>query len=197
MYSIDGRLTGLAPFLCNRMVDSSVLDTGISGTPGTKDGRLEEAEKKVYVGADGNLCIPRLTLKRVILDGARESKVKVLKVSLSKLVAGAVFVDSDPSFGVKTRDFIHEAVGKIPPRTGKAAIIRRPALDTGWTLDFRLNVLDEFAAIPSEQLKAAVVLAGIRIGMGSWRPEFGRFMVSKWETAADAEPKTKKRAGPA
>jgi hypothetical protein len=181
MYLIEGQLAGLAPFLWNRMVDSSVLDTGISGIPSTKDGRLEEAEKKVYVGADGDLCIPRLTLKRVILDGARESKIKVSKVFLSKLVAGAVFVDSDPSFGVSKRDFIHEAVGKIPPRTGKAAIIRRPALDTGWSLSFRLNVLDEFAAIPSDQLKAAVALAGVRIGMGSWRPEFGRFMVARWD----------------
>jgi len=180
MYIIEGRLTGDAPFLFNKMVDPSVLDSGVSGGGGSQASRLAEAELKVYRGTDGKLCVPKWTLKRVMLDGARESKLKVQKTSLFKLVNAFVFLDTDPTFGVADRSYIHEAVGRIPPGPrGKAAIIRRPALDTGWTLWFRLSITNE--AIPSDQLKAVLVLAGSLLGMGSWRPEYGRFVVSEWQ----------------
>lgn len=187
MYSIEGRSQGLAPFLYNRMVDPTVLASGVSGGgPVGLQARQAEAEKKVYVGTDGMLCLPAWTFKRVLLKGAQISKIKINKTLLTDLVAALVFCDGDPSFGVQTRDFIHEAVGKIPPRTGAAAIIRRPALNTGWNLTFKLNVLED--TLIHENLLAALSLAGTRAGMGSWRPEYGRFLVVEWNPLLTEKP---------
>jgi hypothetical protein len=47
-----------------------------------------------------------------------------------------------PSFGVAEYDYIHEVLGRVPPRTGSQVLIRRPALDTGWVLTFALTVVN-------------------------------------------------------
>lgn len=186
MYSVTGVLEGLAPFLFNRFVDPSVLDTGVSGVaPVGARARSDEAEKKVYVGSDGLLYLPAWNFKRALIDGARKSKLKVNKTGLGELVSASVFPAGNPSFGVRTRDFMSEVVGRIPPRTGAAALIRRPALDRDWHLSFALDVLEEPAMLPPEFLRSALAFAGSRIGIGSWRPEFGRFRVVTW-TVADA-----------
>lgn len=179
MYTINGVIKGDAPILFNKMVDSSVLDSGVTGAqPTDAAGRLAEAELKVHRGANGDLVAPPWMFKRVLLDGARQSKLKVGKTSLYMLVNAYVFLNTEPSFGVKDRDFIHEHVGRIPPRTGKAAIIRRPALDTGWTLRFTLSVVND--SLPPSALKDALSVAGSLVGMGSWKPEYGRFVVTEW-----------------
>jgi hypothetical protein len=191
MYVIDTELIGLAPILFNRMVDPSVLDNPVTGGKNKgAEARREEAAQKVYKSADGTLVMPAWTIKRMALDGARESKLKIDRTPLWRHIAAVVYADADGSFGVSTYDYIHEAVGLIPPRTGKAAIIRRPALDKGWHLAFRLNVLTD---IPIDRLRAAFDVGGFFVGCGSWRPEYGRYEVSRFEVATGGKKKTAAR----
>lgn len=182
MYWILGKIRGLAPFLYNRMTEASLdsLSTGKSGGTMTLGQRLDEAKTKVYRD-DSGLIIPAWTFKRMLLDGCAGSKLKMAgRMPAWKAVYASVFVDGALSFGKDEPDFIHEAVGKIPPRTGKAAILRRPALSEGWELPFKLTVLE--AGLPPEVIKVGLEYAGLRVGLGAWRPEYGRFLLVDWKT---------------
>ena|SRR5579872_3627730 len=174
MYRIQTELTGLAPFLYNRIA-ADALD----GTTGKKRDPAAAVEAKLYRAADRTLILPQWNLKRVLLDGAIKLKTKVAKTSLTDLVSACVFVDGDPSFGVKEPDAIHPCVGRVPPRRGAAVLIRRPLLNQGWKLRVLFAVTND--VIPLTQVKAALDVAGLLVGMGSWRPQFGRFEVSQFE----------------
>jgi hypothetical protein len=177
MFTVKGRIEGIAPFLYNRMIDPSVLDSGVSGAPQTKAERVAEASQRVYRNGHG-LYVPAWNFKRCLLDGAKKGKIKISKTGLYDLLYATAFVQGDPVFGKDDPDFIHECVGRIPPKRGAAAIIRRPALSPGWSLPFELLIADD--RIPPESIRRALETAGLLVGIGAWRPEYGRFIVKEF-----------------
>jgi hypothetical protein len=185
MYRIDAAIQGVAPFLFNRMVDPDALDrpSGGSGRR-TADDKETEATGKVYRDEKG-LYWPSWNLKKCLLVGVKMAGLKEGRGSLVPYVEGTVFIEREPRFenadGTPKleADFMHKVVGKIPPKTGAAAIIRRPALETGWVLRFALNVVDDRR--DERALRRALDEAGLLAGMGSWRPEHGRFIVTDWQ----------------
>ena len=61
----------------------------------------------------------------------------------------------------------------------RARVVRvRPAFKLGWTLNFTINVLDD--ELPSTMLQDILVLGGKTVGVGDYRPKFGRFAVTQW-----------------
>ncbi len=57
-------------------------------------------------------------------------------------------------------------------------LIKRPALDQGWMLTFKLNIV--VPTLHPDAIRASVDTAGLMVGIGSWRPEYGRFVVRDW-----------------
>lgn len=55
----------------------------------------------------------------------------------------------------------------------------RPGLNSGWRVNPVFNVFDD--RIEEDKLKIALESAGLLIGVCDWRPEYGRFIVKKWE----------------
>lgn len=69
-----------------------------------------------------------------------------------------------------------------PVRVQRARVLReRLALRKGWRLAFDILVYDD--QLPKEVTKAILDHAGDRIGIGDYRPRFGRFIVTKFEQA--------------
>jgi hypothetical protein len=63
-----------------------------------------------------------------------------------------------------------------------AVWVVRPRVDE-WELNFTVNLLlDE--RIPGELVKEVLQYAGMYIGIGAWRPKFGRFEIVKFEEVA-------------
>lgn len=60
-------------------------------------------------------------------------------------------------------------------------MLYRPKLDPGWMLSFRLLVAD--TTIDPETLKQIIKFAGLLAGMGAWRPEYGRFVLERFEVS--------------
>lgn len=71
--------------------------------------------------------------------------------------------------------FVLETPAKIPPRTGALFIKRRCVMPTGWQLTFHLDFDDNI--ILEKTLISAMENAGLLVGIGGWRPKFGRFTV--------------------
>lgn len=137
-----------------------------------------EWEAGLYWSDDLNgLALPSDNLERCIQEGAKKNR-------LGKDFAAAVFVQ-EPEVEVKhrlsgkTKDFIRDDEGYTLRKGVKvqlARIIRiRPMVPTGWSATFTVEY-DE-SIVNRQAVIQALTEAGALIGLGDWRPKFGRFTV--------------------
>lgn len=62
----------------------------------------------------------------------------------------------------------------------RSRVVRlRPTFKPGWELSFTINILDD--EVPFQMVNDILVQAGKAVGIGDYRPRFGRFMVTKFE----------------
>lgn len=132
----------------------------------------------LYLGEGDSLVIPSDNIERCIVDGARKSR-------LGKDVQAAVFcADVEVPIrhplidGKAPADLYDDATGRFVLRKGvkvtTSRVIRvRPMIPTGWSLETTLEY-DE-TIINQRNLAQAIHDAGALIGLGDWRPKFGRF----------------------
>jgi hypothetical protein len=135
-----------------------------------------EWEAGVYWSDKLGLILPSDNIERCIQLGAQKSRI-------GKDVQAAVFC-SDPEIkvdydGPKTKEKMF-ADPRFTLRKGvavqKSRIIRiRPMIPTGWSVTFNLEFDDTILNVKS--LVKAMIDAGALIGLGDWRPKFGRFTV--------------------
>jgi hypothetical protein len=121
--------------------------------------------------------IPSDNIERCIQLGAQKSR-------RGKEVQAAVFCagggDIKLSFdGPRDKAKLYSS-GKFILRKGvavqKSRIIRvRPMAPTGWSLEFTLEY--DSGVVDEKTIIDACQAAGSLVGLGDWRPKFGRFMV--------------------
>ena len=63
----------------------------------------------------------------------------------------------------------------------KARVMKTRAIFDKWELEFQIRVLNE--AINFDTLKSILVYGGCYVGIGDWRPKYGRFEVIKFDVA--------------
>lgn len=179
MYQISGTVTGVAPILFNRMLEDELESDGSSAKGRvTTATRIEESKKRIYKNEKG-VFLPGWNFKQCLLEGCRRSGLKVGRGSLMPYLQASVFPDRELYFLDKAEaDFIHTTWGRRPPRTGGACMVRRPALNEGWRLAFSLNVMDDRRS--PDEIRRSLEEAGLLVGLGSWRPEYGRFIITEW-----------------
>lgn len=130
----------------------------------------------LYLSEAGNICIPSDNIERCIQQGGQKQRI-------GKDVQAGVFV-SEAEVEIKHPDISGKKIEKLygDPRftirkgvkIQTSRIIRiRPMIPTGWTLTFTLEY-DE-TLINSRNLEQAILDAGTYVGLGDWRPKFGRF----------------------
>jgi hypothetical protein len=137
-----------------------------------------EWEAGLYWDDKCGLFIPAANIERCIQLGAQKKR-------LGKDVQAVVFVSDDiVPVKVKGGTRSKEALYKDPAftlRVGvaiqKSRIIRiRPMIPTGWELSFTLEYDEDI--LSGEDLIKAMQDAGALVGLGDWRPKFGRFLVA-------------------
>lgn len=186
MKSFNITIEGTTPLICNRFTDAAQM-AATSGTRissvGDKGTPKEQAEKKLYLGNDGQPIIPQPNLFRCIIDAgiyfkAGKSKVTTQKSSLIPACVDVLGVEipithKEP-WAVDTR-----AV-RIPS-TGGRILCHRPCFHD-WGLSFTAEIDEEM--ISPKLFRDIVDAAGKRIGLGDFRPSckgpFGKFVVTSW-----------------
>ena len=135
-----------------------------------------EWEAGLYWDKEDGLIMPSDNIERCIQLGAQKSRI-------GKDVQAAVFcaqphstVDYD---GPRDMEKMY-ADPRFTLRKGvavqKSRIIRiRPMIPTGWSITFDLEYDDTI--VNKKNLEKAMIDAGSLIGLGDWRPKFGRFTV--------------------
>lgn len=79
----------------------------------------------------------------------------------------------------KNQKFAMDARWGKNPTTRGAVWVVRPKVDD-WELSFTLDLLQDERVAP-ETLKQILEYAGLYVGIGAWRPKYGRFQVIKFQ----------------
>lgn len=135
-----------------------------------------EWEAGLYWDEDNGPVIPSDNIERCLQLGAQKSRIG------KDVQAGVFCTESSVKLeydGPRNKDRLYSD-SRFSLRKGVAVqqsrVIRtRPMFPTGWTLTFQLE-FDETLVNEKSVLKA-LVDAGAHVGLGDWRPKFGRFTV--------------------
>jgi hypothetical protein len=174
MTSISVTIEGLAPLLHHRY-PGEVPETKSKRRTGTKDWKAQ-AESAKYATEDGELYQPSVHIEQAMVRAASNFQIPSRgKKTYRDLIQAACVVEPDYIIH-KHQDY---EIDERPVRVQRARVMRyRPKLNK-WALDFTITVLDE--QLPVEVVREILDHAGRFVGIGDYRPKFGRFQVTKWE----------------
>jgi len=185
-------IQGTADLLMNAF--EVIGDAPASVHSGAAKDYSDEWLKKLYLLDDGTLYQPEAHLIGTLTRGATTYKVPGRRGKTYKdTVKGGVFIEpaciphkanlSDFEKGPVITGPAPDGskyvayVDRRPVRVQRAMVIRyRPALRKGWELSFTVQALDD--EFQPAALKAILDTAGREVGIGDFRPRFGRFMVT-------------------
>lgn len=171
-------IEGISPLLQDRFTDEQIIDlqrpsmlcTGVKPDP--------DYEKSLFLDKDGLICEPSGHLEAAMVQSAGEHKIKGARgKTYKRSFKAAVFVV--PELIPHMIQKIEKLTTPIPNNKGGRTTKVYPKLETGWKLNFFIQVHDE--QIPALVVKEVLENAGKRYGIGAWRPRHGRFTITKWE----------------
>ena len=182
------KIKGIAPILFNRMTEKA-KDTLRGGTK--KAGKtvdsdlLKDAEGKIWKN-DHGLYIPKEWIKGALKGNAFQrgaaqifgSDIQSKKGSMYRsFVTSCVFIVPDEiPLNKKTHDGMDERV--ITTKSGGSQLSLRPFVKD-WEVSFVMQVADD--TYDEGVIRALLEVAGMRVGLGSGRPDFGRFIVEEFK----------------
>ena len=175
-YIVTVKICGTSPMLLHAWKPDAIFEK--TCTRARKQTLEEEMESRVYRTEGGNIGIPGEYLRHSVIGAARfrrdpRSPRKSAEVLFKSIVSLTELADT----GKATWDRLD--VRKITiMRTNLTR--RRPMLDAGWEATF-LFLVDNEEQIPPDAFRETLSLAGRMIGIGDFRPAFGRFEVVSFE----------------
>lgn len=176
-YTVAITLRGSAAILFHRWSNEAVA-VKAAAAKGSTVKKTDNLESYVYRGENGNLSLPGEYLRQSIIGAARfrQDPRSPRKSAMDLYKAGVVAITDLADLGVKEADYIDRRRVLVQ----RNAITReRPALREGWQATIELMVLlPEY--IDKTTLLEVVGQAGRLIGVGDFRPTYGRFAVTSF-----------------
>jgi hypothetical protein len=155
------------------------VDEKAKAAKGSKAKKTDDIESYVYRLDNGHLGLPGEYLRQAIIHAAKykQDPRSPRKSAMDLFKAGIVCLTQLADLGVKTWDYEDRRRAVIQ----RNAINRtRPAMKTGWEADFEFLVnLPEY--INTQLLQAVIADAGRLVGVGDFRPTYGRFSVTNFK----------------
>jgi archaeosine-15-forming tRNA-guanine transglycosylase len=139
--------------------------------------KTDDIESYVYRNEAGELCIPGEYLRQAIIHAAkyRQDPRSTRKSAMDLYKAGVQSLTPLASLGLEKWDYEDKRRVVIQ----RSAVNRvRPAMKAGWKATFELMVgLPEY--IHPNDLRDVITNAGRLVGLGDFRPTYGRFAISQ------------------
>ncbi len=177
-YAVEVVLVGTAPILFRRYDDVSV-ERKARTAKNSQSRKSDDVESYVYRTNDGEIGIPARNFKACLREAGRSlPDPRSPRKSARDLVQSAIQVEPFiASLGRTTWDALD--VQRVVLQ--RSAISRvRPMFREGWTVSFRVVVLaPEF--IGPDWLHDLVSRAGRFVGLGDFRPDYGRFRMDSFQ----------------
>jgi len=185
-YSVT--IEGVAPLLQHKfgIVAQTELANAVKQHSGQRD-YSEEWRETAYL-LDNEIVQPAEHIWQAMIRAAINFKIKGRgKKTYKDLISSTVIIEPDLiPYGISLPQEITTDPSQLvyidvrPVRVQRARILReRLALQKGWSLSFDIFISDD--QLPKEAVKAILDYAGQCIGIGDYRPRFGRFIVTKFE----------------
>jgi hypothetical protein len=184
-------LVGTADFLFHRWNCEAVEAKG-KAAKGSKAKKTDDLESFVYRDDAGRLCIPGEYVRQALIHAAkfrqdprspRKSAMDLFKAGIVTLTPLApINGNGMPINGhAQPWDYAHQCRVTVQ-RNGITRT--RPAMKAGWTVTVDLLVnLPEY--IPIDVLHEVLINAGRLVGLGDFRPTYGRFAVARFEALTE------------
>lgn len=191
MYTVSTCIEGIAPLMQHRypMPDLTNMSKGANKSTGAKD-YTQEWREYFYADASGQIYQPASHIEGALIKAAVGFKVTGKRGKTYKdLFQANIFVDpvNIPHVGFLVPEELDADADKPlyldvrPVVIQRARVVRiRPCFSPGWHLEFEIQVIDD--EIQPGLLQDVLTLAGKTVGIGDYRPRFGRFNVVHWET---------------
>jgi hypothetical protein len=187
-YTVSMELTGDAALLFHRWQSDAVEAKSKAGK-GSTEKKTDNVESYVWRNDDNQICLPGEYVRGSLVDpqnGAakyrtdprspRKSALDLFRAGVVSMTDLAVITRADGTLA-NSWDYIDRRRVRIQ----RNAITReRPAFNAGWTAEVQLMVLTP-QLIPVQVLRHTMFDAGRLVGVGNFRPTFGRFSVTRFE----------------
>lgn len=177
-YMANIQVVGTAPFLFHRWNVETLAARAVAAK-GSKAKKEDDIESYVYRDDRGALAIPGEMFRMAIITAAKyqQDPRSPRKSAMDLFKAGVVVLEELCPLGQKDWDYLDRRRVTVQ----RSGITRsRPAMSKGWQTELSLQVLTPEYISP-EKLNETLQQAGRLIGVGDFRPTFGRFQVVKFQ----------------
>jgi hypothetical protein len=189
MYTVDCKVVGTAPLMQHRfpIPDLADMSSGATLKTGSKD-YSKEWHEYLYVTGKGMVYQPATHFEAAMANAAVNFRIKGRgRKTYKDLFKAAVFVNPEQILhGIAAPDELDTDADKPlyldmrPVVVSRSRVVRiRPTFAPGWELEFGIEVMDD--QIAAELVQDVLALAGKTVGIGDFRPKFGRFSVARFE----------------
>lgn len=189
MKSIKFKITGIRPLLIHNgeLADrtnpyvQAIKEITAKGSKNITEADHEKRDRLEWEGAlywsdrDGGVVMPSDNIERMIKQGADKARLGK-KAEASTLVSEVLIPVKHRKSGASRDELYKDPAYQLR----KGVVIQRnrvmkvrPLIPTGWTMTFTVEFDDEI--LNKENIVKAVTQAGSLVGLGTWRPKFGRF----------------------
>jgi hypothetical protein len=187
-YMVRARITGATDLLLHAWNCESIEDKG-RAKKGSAAKRTDDLESYVRRNEDGVVCVPSEYIRMAIVGAAKfRQDPRSPRKSAQDLYKAAV-IPLDALCPIRNcagePPKVWDYVDKRRVQVQRNGITRlRPAFQSGWQIEavFLCN-LPEY--ISPGDIHDVLVQAGMVIGIGDFRPTYGRFRVSSFELTAE------------
>lgn len=174
-YIAKVEITGASDILFHRWSNEDVAEKA-NAAKNSKAKKTDNIESYLYRNDKGVICLPGEYLRQSIIHSAkfRQDPRSPRKSAMDLFKAGVVSLTDLAPIGKDKPDY--EDSRRV--RIGPAGITRvRPAFRAGWKATFDIQVIaPEY--IDPQLLLDVIANAGRLIGVGDFRPTYGRFNVT-------------------
>jgi hypothetical protein len=182
--SLRFKIAGVSPLLMHngQMVDPAnewvKAIKRISGKAKKTDADHEEIARLEWYGGlytdGGKPCLPGFLMESALTNGAR--KTKRGKQAQAGIICPGNFelhFDGEAPVDELWAGAKHHL--KVPAKVGQARVMRTRPQFTGWSAE--IEIMYDPSLLNEPDLREILVTCGESIGLGDWRPKFGRFEV--------------------
>lgn len=177
-FTVSVTVEGSSDLLFHRW-NAEAVDEKSKAAKNSKARTSDNVENYVYRNDKDELCLPGAYFRGSIVNAAkfRQDPRSPRKSAMDLFKAGVVVTTQLASLGTKEWDYLDKRRVTIQ-RNGINRT--RPAMKMGWKVSFEVMVmLPEY--IDRNALRETLEAAGRLVGVGDFRPTYGRFGVVKYK----------------
>jgi hypothetical protein len=184
MKTYEIKIEGATDALQNRL--SKELADDLKQAPRGKKDEWEEAnwKKKRYTkDIEGKEYIvwPELNLHSMLVDACKRYRIApptALGKTWTNYVKAGVLIPEHAVIEGTITSFSSMVNGNPSAAKKSSKVYRvRPKISSGWTASFKIIDTEEY--LDMGILKGILEIGGLYVGIGDWRPQFGRFYVKQ------------------